>query len=89
MVIDAGGDFRRFVAVVSEAAGDWRSVGAGLLVVVLDRETGDGLTVAEDRSRSFKRACWRCSRKEIMPPMVMGVLSASLAFDKWFVRTGG
>ena len=56
-VIGPGGDFRRFVTVVSEAAGDWRSVGVGLLAVVLERETGDGLAVVEDRSRSFKRAC--------------------------------
>lgn len=56
-VIGPGGDFRRFVAVVSEAAGDWRSVGVGLFVVVLERETGDGLAVVDDRSRSFKRAC--------------------------------
>jgi hypothetical protein len=56
-VIGAAGDFRRFAAVVSEAAGDCRSVGVGLLVVVLERETGVGLAVVEDRSRSFRRAC--------------------------------
>jgi hypothetical protein len=88
-VISAGGDFRRFAVVVSEAAGDRRSVGVGLLVVVLERETGGGLAVVEDRSRSFRRACWRCSRKEIMPPMVIGTLSVSLAVDKRFMRKGG
>ena len=88
-VMGAGGDFRRFAAFVSEAAGDWRSVGVGLLVVVFERGTGWGLVVVVDRSRSFKRACWRCSRKEIIPPMVMGARSASLAIDKWFMRTGG
>ena len=56
-VIGPGGDFRRFTAVVSEAAGDWRSVGVGLFVVVLERGTGDGFAVVEDRSRSFRRAC--------------------------------
>lgn len=84
-VIDAGGDFRRFVTVVSGAVGDWRSVGGGLLVVVLERKTGWGLAVVEERSRSLRRACWRCSRKDIMPPMVIGARSASLAVDKWFV----
>ena len=83
-VIGAGEDFRRFVAVVSEAAGDWRSVGVGLLTVGFERETGGGLVVV-DRSRSFRRACWRCSRKEIMPPMVIGTRSASLAVDKWIM----
>lgn len=56
-VIGPGGDFRRFTAVVSEAAGDWRSVGVGLFVVVLGRVTGEGFAVVEERSRSFKRAC--------------------------------
>ena len=86
-VIGAGGDFRRFVAAVSEAAGDRRSVGVGLLVVAFERETGCGFVV--DRSRSFRRASWRCSRKEIMPPIVIGVRSASLTVDKWIMRVRG
>lgn len=84
-MIDAGGDFRRFVTAVSGAAGDWRSVGGGLLTVLLVLER-EGLTVVEERSRSLRKACWRCSRKDIMPPMVIGARSASLAVDKSFVR---
>jgi hypothetical protein len=76
---DAGGDFRRFTTAVSEAAGDRRSAGEGLLTVVLGREPGGGLAAVGARSRSLRRACWRCSRKDIIPPTVMGALSASLA----------